>query len=236
MHDRSSADDLSGVDFVVGPGADAEPVEEELATGPARPPNRVRTYAVVAVVIAAFAVVGILRLIGSQPVPRTHIPPHPVAVPVIGGPRRPVADLPSSAVDVGATDPKACPEAGDGSPVCAASRRLPVGVVAAVLAHFPRTRTVRGLDEEVRDTGAGPGGLWYREVYARVGHVRLTITVTHTPVETPEEAAKLPSLVTFSYAKHGLYVHTVAHVGAGGVSVPKLMALTSDRRLRAPAG
>lgn len=241
MDDRTAAGDPPGVDFVVGPGTDAEPVDEELATGPATPPSRVRTYALVAVALVALAVMAGVRLAGGHAgaprADRSSGPsglPHPVAVPVVGGPRRPVTDLPTSAVDVLASDLKSCPEAGDGSPICSATHRLPRPVIAALAERFPRARAVHGLDEEVRDTGTGPGGVWYREVHARVGQVRLTITVTKQPVETPEEAAKLPTVVTFSYADHGLYVHTIAHVADGGsVSVARLMSLTRDRRLRA---
>jgi hypothetical protein len=241
---RNPAEEQPGVDFVVGAGSDGEPAEEELATGPAAPPSRMRSYALVALALVALAVIAGVRLTGHH----TGAPqadrsgstpglPHPVPVPVVGGPQRPVADLPTSAVDVIATDLKPCPHAGDGSPGCSVTHRLPGPITAALAERFPRARAVHGVDEEVRDAVTGRGGLWYREVHARVGQVRLAITVTHRPVETPEEVANLPTVVTFSYADHGLFVHTIAHVADGGsVSVPKLMALTTDRRLRAPAG
>jgi hypothetical protein len=109
-------------------------------------------------------------------------------------------------------------------------------VQAALRAHLPAARRIHGFEEQLRDTGYGPGGLWYREVRARLGRVTVKITVARQRMSPPEEAMMLPRFVGFWYHHAGLYVRTVVHLDRPRVvPILRLMALTRDPRLRTAA-
>jgi hypothetical protein len=129
-----------------------------------------------------------------------------------------------------------CPPAGDGGSICSTSRHLPTPVRAAVRAHLPAAHNIHGFDEQLRDIGFGPGGLWFRDIRARFGSTTVKITVARRRMPQPEEAMMLPHYVGFSFHRDGLYVRTVVHLDRSRVvPILRLMALTRDPRLRSSA-
>ena len=227
------AEDRSDIDFVVG----REDAGEELLLEPAERPlwRNPLLVAAVAVVLALVAVGG-MRLAGGGTATPPAIPPahallaHPPHV--FGGPAISAHLGPEPAV-VAPSRLRFCPEAGDGSSACSSSHHLPRAVRAALRDHLPGVRHVHGYEEQLRDVGFGPGGLWYREVHARVGAVTITITVARQRIPQPEEVMMLPQYVGFSFHRTGFFVRTLVHIhGPQLVPILRLMALTRDPRLR----
>jgi hypothetical protein len=233
------------VDFVVG----ADDVADELLPEPDRRPLRRSPMLFAALAVAvALAVVGGVRLASGQH-PSTPSTPH-VAAPLVHAPRvlggpavkghpgvgRASVLQPGPAVDRVTDGLRFCPDAGDGQSACSSSRHLPVIVLAALRDHLPGIRHVHGYEEQLRDIGYGPGGLWYRQVYARLGEVSLTITVARRRIPQPVEVLMLPQYVGFSFHRTGYFVRTLVHVhGPQLVPILRLMALTRDPRLRTAA-
>lgn len=225
------------VDFVVG----SDDVGEELLPEPTQRPAWRNPLLIAALAVAvALAVVGGVRLadraahhpaVAPQAHARIIHPSH-----VFGGPAIPAHLGPEPAVGLGRHRAWFCPSAGDGGSVCSTSRHLPRAVRAALRDHLPAARHVHGFEERLRDVGFGPGGLWYRQVHARLGGVTLTITVARQRIPQPEEVMMLPQYVGFSFHRTGLFVRTLVHVrGPQLVPILRLMALTRDPRLRAAA-
>lgn len=232
-------DDRWDVDFVVG--QDEASDDELLPEPPARSAYRNPLFVLATAVVVALAVLAGFRLASRQPtkpsaLPLLHAPlvvhfPHTHV-----GRLAPVPDLREAAVDEVPAGLRFCPPAGDGQSACATSRHLPASVRAALRAHLPAVHEISGFEERLRDTGYGPGGLWYRQVRARLGSVTVTITVARRRIPQPEEVMMLPQYVGFSFHHTGFYVRTLVHVrGPQLVPILRLMALTRDPRLRAVA-
>jgi hypothetical protein len=225
------------VDFVVG---EDQPADELLPEPPRRPPQRNPMVIIAAAVVLALSVIGVVRLAGGH----AHRPVAAPAVhaPVVPNPQlrdrevRPVPGLREAAADTLPSGLRYCPPAGDGGSICSTSRNLPSSVQAALHAHLPAARNIHGFEEQLRDIGFGPGGLWFRDVHARLGSVTIRITVARRRIPQPEEVMILPQYVGFSFHRTGFYVRTLVHVhGPQLVPILRLMALTRDPRLRAAA-
>lgn len=222
------------VDFVVG---EDEPADELLPEPAARPPYRNPVLLVAAAAVLALAVVAGLRLATRHPNPPVASPPvrpHQMTLPhgrTHG--LQPVPGLREAAADIVPAGLRFCPAAGDGGSACSTTRHLPAAVRAALHAHLPGVRHLSGFEEQVRDTGYGSGGLWFRRVRAHFGSGMVTVTVARRSIPQPEEAMMLPQYLGFSFHGGGLYVRTVVHLDrARVVPILRLMALTRDPRLR----
>lgn len=242
--DSDNADgDTSDVDFVVG----ADDAGEELLPEPTdRPLWRNPLLVAALAVLLALVVVGGVRLSGRntttpqaipqpQAIPKAQVPvvhsPH-----VLGGPAVAAHLGAEPAVVVAPNRLRFCPNAGDGSSACESTHHVPRVVRAALLDHLPGARNVHGFEEDLRNVGFGSGGLWYREVHARIGAVTITITVARQHIPQPMEVLMLPQYVGFSFHRTGFFVRTLVHIsGPQLVPILRLMALTRDPRLRAVA-
>lgn len=113
----------------------------------------------------------------------------------------------------------ACPDPGDGSPGCTTSRTVPAPVEAAVRERFPGSHLVSEFEEQLRDVGFGPGGLWYREVRVRQGSRSIAVIVH------PRRLSDRPG--------------AVEHVDGGGALLIVTRIVRGDAvqiRVRRPAG
>lgn len=171
------------VDFTVtsyGDGAD-----EDLPQPERRPWSPARRVAAGVVAVAALVAVGI-GVVSARPsapsaakssAAKSPVPPvaSPTFVPRSGITR--FVPPPDVIVVDRNTGAVACPQAGDGQSACESTHAVPAGVLAALRAHFPGARVTAETDQTLRDTGLGPGGLWYRRVTATAGSIRIAVMV-----------------------------------------------------------
>lgn len=170
---------FDGVDFAAGEPelpADEELPEPRITRSRLLPRVlALAAAALVGAVLATHIATGGDHPAASPPSPLASSPsfverPVPPA-PLLAGTGQLLADVPQS-------DPRWCPGAGDGSPLCTSAPRVPAPALAAVRSRFPGSRVLSAFDEQLRDVGFGPGGLWYREVRAQQD-ARTIVVVVH---------------------------------------------------------
>lgn len=179
--ERDPAAARDAVDFTIGqpePAPDEELPESRISRSRLLP----RVLALAAAGLLAAVLVTRIHTGGdrhaaapSQPAPSVAGPSAPASfaerpVPPDGGTGQLLADVPQHG-------PRWCPGGSDGSALCTASSRVPASVLAVLHEQFPASSLLSAFEEQVRDVGFGPGGLWYREVHARQGRHRIVVVV-----------------------------------------------------------
>jgi hypothetical protein len=153
---------------------------------------------------------------------------------IFGGPAIAAHLGPEPAVSAAPSRLRVCPDVGNPFPSCSIVHHLPRAVYEALRDHLPNSGNVHGFEEQIHYVGYEPGGLLYRQVYARLRSVTLTITVARKRIPQPIEVLMLPQYVGFTYHRTGFYVRTIVHIhGPQLIPILRLMALTRDPRLRA---
>jgi hypothetical protein len=111
-------------------------------------------------------------------------------------------------------------------------------VVAALRTYAPGARVVSAVDEQLRDVGFGPGGIWYRRVAARAGSRTIVIEVrpARQGDEPVENAQDTGSRSTTYVARRFVDTTVLVEVRAPSGHAPSLghvAALATDPRVRA---
>lgn len=212
----------SGVEFLVGP---PEPgPDEDLPQPDASRRPRIR-LALAAVAGLALVVALIVRGVTTQ---RTS----PAAAATSDAP----SPTPVVIRDEAARGPAACPRAGDGQSICRTRHTVGAPVLAAVRDGFPGARIDAVLDEQLRDVGFGPGGLWYRSITAYRAATRIVVTVRVPRLSDSALRSSRPdgARTTISLQKLTRTFVVTVSVTATSKQLPSfntLAALAGDRRL-----
>lgn len=237
------------VEFV---GGDPQTGTDELLPVPPRrsPSQRLQLAVGAAVLIGVAVVARAISHDGAAKPAVTHAAPLPqrtvVAVsPTPGAPYPTRAPRPAAGrlgQVYGAHGPGWCPPADDGMPTCIGIASVPRTVLDAVRERFPRVGHLVVLDEQLRDIGFGPGGLWYREVDARLGRRSVIVAVHRQTGQAPPRVARFRSahrttlVVERATGRFVVRVQVSAPNGRRTSPVPvhDLLAFASDERLRSP--
>lgn len=235
MPARSLGEVAGDPDFEIIPGP-GEPADEELPNPGPRSSSRLRVVAAVLVAAAVVALVAFRVASGHHGAPAAAPPLHPP------GSRRDAVSHPSddlSGAPRTVPPPFTCPAGDSPGSGCVISHSVSPPVAAAIRARFPRAHHIRQFDVALRGDLSAARRLIYRKIQARVNRVQITITVSRHKITVPEEVAKAPNILSYSYyARGGLHVTSVGvAVGYRWRLLPatRMFALTADPRLRAAA-
>ena len=233
-------DPVDPVDFEVGeqePAADEELAEPRIARSRLLP----RVLALGAAALVGAVLVTRIGTGGDRPAasPRPSAAPRSVARPV--PPVTPPAGTGQLLAEVPQGGPRWCPGAGDGSPLCTSTPRVPAASLAAVRDRFPGSRVLSAFDEQLRDVGFGPGGLWFREVRAQQGRHTIAVVVHRRSTSDlqgiSEDIDPSGSTLIVTRFVPGFTVQVRVHGPAGRPAsrsrAHALFAFAGDARLRA---
>lgn len=215
----------SGIDFVVGA---PEPADDEVLPDPRRRPGL--WWAALGLVCAA--VVAVLVRQRSTPRPLPALPSPSVEA----RPAAPSGVTVQQALAQAELLP-ACPRAGDGQSACVTDSTVPATVRAAVRAAFPRSGTVSGVTQLLRDTGpTSVHGLWSRRL---TDHAGLVVLVRRAEAGEVTVGADVTvdrrGTLTYLQQRIGGYLVTAQVRGpVGSAPLPgEVFRLASDKRVLA---
>jgi hypothetical protein len=108
--------------------------------------------------------------------------------------------------------------------------------------HFPAAGHVAAFEEQLRDVGFGPGGLWYRQVLARQGPRAIIVEVhrrigsDRTRIVEHVDASGSTLVVTRVVGGFAVRIRVSGPTGrhTAAVSPRALLAFAADARLRTP--